>query len=58
MTDEPKSLEYDLLPGWVDRRSVYGYLSVSPFLDIGTPDSLHAVDTFLIKNQSDIWGAL
>ena len=58
MPDEPKSLEYDLLPGWVDGCSVYGHLSASPFLDIGTPDSLHAVDTFLIRNKSDIWGAL
>lgn len=58
MPDEPKSLEYDLLPGWIDRFSVYGHLSVSPFLDIGTPDSLHAVDTFLIRNRSEIWDAL
>jgi D-glycero-alpha-D-manno-heptose 1-phosphate guanylyltransferase len=39
------SLEHDVFPRWVGR-GLYGYLSLSPFLDIGTPEDFVAAETF------------
>jgi len=39
------SLEHDIFPRWVGR-GLYGYISLSPFLDIGTPEDFAAAETF------------
>jgi D-glycero-alpha-D-manno-heptose 1-phosphate guanylyltransferase len=40
------SLERDLLPAWVQCRSVFGFRNDGPFLDIGTPQSYAFADEF------------
>jgi NDP-sugar pyrophosphorylase family protein len=43
----PLSLEHDLFPGWVKARHVRGFRCRGRFLDIGTPQSYAAAETFL-----------
>ncbi len=51
-TDRPISLERDLLPGWIRRRTVYGRRGREPFLDIGTPKSYAAAADFLAAHPA------
>src|SRR5262249_23854263 len=47
----PLSLECDVLPGWVERRLVWGMEYCGPFLDIGTPDSYAEADAFFGREK-------
>ncbi len=42
----PTSLERDLFPGWVARKSFCGFPCTGQFLDIGTPESYAQSETF------------
>jgi NDP-sugar pyrophosphorylase family protein len=47
------SLERDLVPDWVGFRGIYGYCARTRFLDIGTPESYHAAETFFAPVQAE-----
>jgi NDP-sugar pyrophosphorylase family protein len=54
--DRPVSLERDLLPSWAGCRRVFGFSGGTRFLDIGTPESYQAADSFFAppqKGESD-----
>jgi NDP-sugar pyrophosphorylase family protein len=44
--DRPVSLERDVLPAWVARGEVYGFLAGGRFIDIGVPDSYRGAEAF------------
>lgn len=45
------SLERELFPHWARRVGVYAFETGSPFIDIGTPDSLASADEFLFTQS-------
>jgi NDP-sugar pyrophosphorylase family protein len=49
--EQPLSLEQDLLPGWVTKKSVYGYRRGLRFLDIGTPESYAEAEAFFQQGR-------
>ncbi len=52
--DQVISIESDVFPGWVGR-GLFGVVSIGPFIDIGTPESLAWANTHL--NWSALTGA-
>jgi NDP-sugar pyrophosphorylase family protein len=48
-TGRPVSLEREVLPAWIERKTVYGLRRVRPFLDVGTPESFLSAAAFMQK---------
>ncbi|HBI41629.1 MAG TPA: galactokinase [Planctomycetales bacterium] len=48
-TGRPVSLEREMLPAWIDSKTVYGHRRARPFLDVGTPESYLSAATFMQK---------
>lgn len=46
-TGRPVSLERELLPAWIESKSVYCHRRARPFLDVGTPESYLAAPAFM-----------
>jgi NDP-sugar pyrophosphorylase family protein len=45
---QPRSLERDLMPTWVERRCCYGFRCAGRFLDIGTPEAYASAEQFFL----------
>ncbi len=45
----PVSLEREMLPAWIESKTVYGHRRARPFLDIGTPESFLNAAAFVQK---------
>jgi NDP-sugar pyrophosphorylase family protein len=45
----PVSLERELLPAWIENKTVYGQRRTRPFLDVGTPESFLTAAAFMQK---------
>jgi NDP-sugar pyrophosphorylase family protein len=45
----PVSLERELLPAWIENKTVYGQRRTRPFLDVGTPESFLSAAAFMQK---------
>lgn len=50
-TRRPLSLECDVFPTWAADGQVYVSQAKAPFLDIGTPETLHLAERFITLNQ-------
>ena len=48
-TGRPVSLEREMLPAWIENKSVYGHRRARPFLDVGTPESFLNATAFMQK---------
>jgi D-glycero-alpha-D-manno-heptose 1-phosphate guanylyltransferase len=48
-TGRPVSLEREVLPTWIERKTVYGQRRTRPFLDVGTPESFLRAAAFMQK---------
>lgn len=49
--EKPVSLEEEIFPGWVEK-GLYGYCTLGPFLDIGTPDGYRAAREFFAGREA------
>ncbi len=56
---QPVSLERELLPAWLTPgcgKRISGFRCPGPFLDIGTPESYSAAETFFRKRRDEVHG--
>jgi mannose-1-phosphate guanylyltransferase len=41
------SLEREMLPAWIENKTIYGHRRARPFLDVGTPEAFRTATAFM-----------